>query len=139
MAGGAPQRAGAARERVPRPARAPPPRPARDPDDGRGLGGARRRSAAQRAIGGGVPKIQDAPDAAGGTAVILGTLQAFFAEHQADLIARTLQHLELVALALLAATLFGFPLAVLLRHNRPASSAFLGFAGIVQTVPSLAL
>ncbi len=67
------------------------------------------------------------------------TLMAFFAAHQADLIARTMQHLELVALALLAATLIGLPLAVILRGNRPATSAFLGFAGIVQTVPSLAL
>jgi osmoprotectant transport system permease protein len=69
----------------------------------------------------------------------LKALTAFLVAHQADLIARTMQHLELVALALLAATLFGLPLAVLLRGHRPATSAFLGFAGIVQTVPSLAL
>lgn len=66
-------------------------------------------------------------------------LKAFLLAHQADLIEHTLQHLELVAFALLAAVLLGLPLAVLLRRNGPATSAFLGFAGIVQTVPSLAL
>ena len=69
----------------------------------------------------------------------LNNLTAFVMAHRADLIARTMQHLELVALALLAATLVGLPAAVILRGNRMATSAFLGFAGIVQTVPSLAL
>lgn len=69
----------------------------------------------------------------------LNALTAFFVAHEADLIVRTMQHVELVALALLAACLVGLPLAVILRGNRAATSAFLGFAGIVQTVPSLAL
>ena len=66
-------------------------------------------------------------------------LRNFLLTHQADLTLRTLQHLELVALALLGAVLIGLPMALLLRRSRAAAAAFLGFAGIVQTVPSLAL
>lgn len=66
-------------------------------------------------------------------------LQSFLAAHQADLTRRTLEHLNLVALAMLAAAAVGLPLAVVLRRRRAAAAGFLGFANVVQTVPSLAL
>jgi osmoprotectant transport system permease protein len=52
---------------------------------------------------------------------------------------RTLQHLFLVGSSLLAAILTAIPLGVLSATRPRAGSAVLGLAGIVQTVPSLAL
>ncbi|MES1166922.1 MAG: ABC transporter permease subunit, partial [Pseudomonadota bacterium] len=69
----------------------------------------------------------------------LAALKAFLLAHREDLLTRTSEHLNLVALALLAAAAVGLPLAVLLRHHRGAAAVFLGFAGVIQTVPSLAL
>ncbi len=69
----------------------------------------------------------------------LDALQSFLLAHRTDLMTRTTEHLNLVALALLAAAAVGLPLAVVLRSRRGAATVFLGFAGIIQTVPSLAL
>jgi osmoprotectant transport system permease protein len=69
----------------------------------------------------------------------IAALKAFLLAHRDDLLTRTSEHLNLVALALLAAATVGLPLAVLLRHRRGVAAVFLGFAGVVQTVPSLAL
>ena len=69
----------------------------------------------------------------------LSAFTAFLALHRAELLARTLEHIELVSLALLAAAIIGLPLAVALRRSRPLAAASLGLAGIVQTIPSIAL
>jgi len=66
-------------------------------------------------------------------------LKAFLVAHRDDLVTRTFEHLNLVALALLAAAAIGMPLAITLRARRGAAAVFLGFAGVVQTIPSLAL
>lgn len=67
------------------------------------------------------------------------SIEAFLSAHHADLVQRTIEHVNLVALAMLAATAVGVPLAVAMRGRRTVSTAFLGFANVVQTVPSLAL
>lgn len=59
--------------------------------------------------------------------------------HRIELIARTFEHIELVSLALAAASAIGIPLAVILRRTPPLSAAFLGVASVIQTIPSLAL
>ncbi|HWA07912.1 MAG TPA: ABC transporter permease/substrate-binding protein [Opitutaceae bacterium] len=69
----------------------------------------------------------------------LEAIRTFLLAHRADLATRISEHLNLVALALLAAAAIGLPLAVALRYRRGAATVFLGFAGVVQTVPSLAL
>lgn len=71
--------------------------------------------------------------------MISPTLREFIAMHRNELVTRTLEHVELVALALLAAVALGMPLAIALRRSRPLSAAFVGLASIVQTVPGLAL
>jgi len=71
--------------------------------------------------------------------VSLDAIRSFLLAHRDDLITRTSEHLNLVALALLAAAAVGLPLAVALRRRRGVATLFLGFAGVVQTVPSLAL
>jgi osmoprotectant transport system permease protein len=52
---------------------------------------------------------------------------------------RTLEHLALVAISLSAAILVGIPLGVLAERRRRLGQAVLATAGLVQTIPSLAL
>ncbi len=61
-------------------------------------------------------------------------------ESLAHRIARwTVRHLELVGLSLLLAVLLGIPLGILASRPGPAGPIILGAAGIIQTVPALAL
>jgi osmoprotectant transport system permease protein len=71
--------------------------------------------------------------------MIPDSLHDFLGQHRQELVTRTLEHVELVALALLAAVAIGMPLAIALRRIRPLSASFIGLASVVQTVPSLAL
>jgi osmoprotectant transport system permease protein len=57
----------------------------------------------------------------------------------ARILANTAQHLRLVAISLLAAILVGIPLGLLATHSRPVAAATLSLAGLLQTIPSLAL
>ena len=50
-----------------------------------------------------------------------------------------LEHMALTGLAVLAATLLGVPLGILLTRRRRLAGPVLGLAGVIQTVPSLAL
>jgi osmoprotectant transport system permease protein len=66
------------------------------------------------------------------------------AEAQTQPIARdiardTLRHLELVGASLLASVLFGVPLGILATRSRALAFAATSFAGVLQTIPSLAL
>jgi osmoprotectant transport system permease protein len=56
-----------------------------------------------------------------------------------DLIQLTLEHLELVLSAMAAAILLGVPLGILLTRQPSMRAWLLGFANVMQTVPSLAL
>ena len=49
------------------------------------------------------------------------------------------RHLKLTGIALLLAILFGVGIAVVVHRHRLASSLFLQFTGLLQTVPSIAL
>ena len=57
----------------------------------------------------------------------------------ARLLRRTGEHLFLVAVALLAAVVFAVPLGVLAVKQRRLGQVVLGVAGLLQTIPSLAL
>jgi osmoprotectant transport system permease protein len=63
----------------------------------------------------------------------------FFAEHAQEILQLTGQHLLLVAASTLVAALIGIPLGVASAHRPRLARWVLGFAGIVQTIPSLAL
>jgi len=56
-----------------------------------------------------------------------------------EIAALTLEHLELVAIAMLAAAAIGLPAAVALTRRPAARRWALGFANVAQTIPSLAL
>ncbi len=56
-----------------------------------------------------------------------------------ELIQAFLQHIELVFLSMLIAIAIGVPLGILITRLKPLETPVLGIAGILQTVPSLAL
>ena len=63
----------------------------------------------------------------------------FFRDNYAEILALTLAHLELVGVSIGLALLVGVPTGILLTR-RPALRRFvLGFANVVQTIPSLAI
>jgi osmoprotectant transport system permease protein len=51
----------------------------------------------------------------------------------------TLRHLELAGFSLLLAVIVGVPLGIVASRGGPVGQAILGFASVVQTIPSLAL
>src|SRR5579862_1224815 len=57
----------------------------------------------------------------------------------ADIVKLTAEHLLLVVSALAAAVLLGVPLGIVLTRHPGARRWLLGFANIMQTIPSLAL
>lgn len=56
-----------------------------------------------------------------------------------ELASNVQRHLKLTGIALLLAVVFGVGLAVIVHRHRLASSVFLQFTGLLQTVPSIAL
>jgi osmoprotectant transport system permease protein len=67
------------------------------------------------------------------------TLLEFFSHNSGELLALTFEHLFLVAVSTGIAILIGVPLGILLTRKPSLSKPVLGFANIMQTVPSLAL
>lgn len=63
----------------------------------------------------------------------------FFSRYGAEIIERTTQHLILVGIAIIFAILIGVPLGIVLTRNPKLSQPILGFANVMQTIPSLAL
>ncbi len=66
-------------------------------------------------------------------------LWSFMAEHEAEILSATLEHVELVLIAMTAAILIGVPLGMLIVRRAKLRALALGIAGIFQTIPSLAL
>lgn len=67
------------------------------------------------------------------------TLVEFFSRNSGELVTLTLEHLFLVIVSTGIAILIGVPLGILLTRKPALSKPVLGFANIMQTVPSLAL
>jgi osmoprotectant transport system permease protein len=63
----------------------------------------------------------------------------FLAQNRGQVLELTLEHLWLVGLSTLFATLIGIPLGILIAHRPAFNKPVLGSANIIQTVPSLAL
>jgi osmoprotectant transport system permease protein len=71
---------------------------------------------------------------------LLGRSGTVRPESRSDrLLRRTGEHLSLVGISLFAAILVALPLGILAGHNRRAGQMILGVAGVIQTIPSLAL
>ena len=67
------------------------------------------------------------------------TLWGFMAQQSDKLLTQTLQHIGLTFISLLIAVLIGLPLGIFIARKEKLSVTVLGFAGILQTIPSIAL
>ena len=67
------------------------------------------------------------------------TIREFLARHGGELLGLTVEHLLLVLVSTGLAILIGVPLGIALTRRPALSKPVLGFANIMQTVPSLAL
>src|SRR5260221_1741557 len=61
------------------------------------------------------------------------------AEHEAEILSATMEHVEMVLIAMTAAILIGVPLGMLIVRRAKLRALALGIAEIFQTIPSLAL
>src|SRR6202142_1182242 len=66
-------------------------------------------------------------------------LAAFLSQHGGEIVQATLEHVWLVALAMLLAIAIGVPLGILVTRRPWLSKPILGSANIAETIPSLAL
>jgi osmoprotectant transport system permease protein len=66
-------------------------------------------------------------------------LLQFFAAHRGEIVRSTLEHMSMVTIAVLVATIIGIPLGVLVTRISKLRVPVLGFSNVVQTIPSLAL
>lgn len=64
---------------------------------------------------------------------------AFVRDHADKLLEQTLTHIGLTFVSLLLALLIGLPLGILISRQTKLASSVLGVAGVLQTVPSVAL
>ena len=69
----------------------------------------------------------------------MSALASYFWERRQDILALTAQHLLLVAVSTLLAAAVGIPLGIWLTRRPKLARPILGLAGVVQTIPSLAL
>ena len=67
------------------------------------------------------------------------TLWEFMGQQSDKLATQTLQHIGLTFISLFIAVLTGLPLGIFITRKQQFSGAILGVAGILQTIPSIAL
>jgi len=63
----------------------------------------------------------------------------FLQQESGKLLEQTLQHIGLTFISLLIAVLIGLPLGILITRRKKFAGLVLGIAGILQTIPSIAL
>ena len=63
----------------------------------------------------------------------------FMRQESGKLLTQTLEHVGLTFISLLIAVLIGVPTGILIRKNERLASVVLGFTGVLQTIPSIAL
>lgn len=59
--------------------------------------------------------------------------------HLPEVLSRTVEHLQLTLFSILIAIIIGVPLGILISYIKPLKKPILGFANLVQAVPSIAL
>src|SRR4051812_30550385 len=67
------------------------------------------------------------------------TLIGFMVQQSDKLLSQTLQHIGLTFISLLFAVCIGLPLGILISRRRKLAGAVIGVAGVLQTIPSIAL
>ena len=63
----------------------------------------------------------------------------FFVTHRAEICSTTLEHVELVLIAMAIAVAIAIPLGIFIAQRPAARTVALGIASVFQTIPSLAL
>ncbi|MCB0583963.1 MAG: ABC transporter permease/substrate-binding protein [Phaeodactylibacter sp.] len=69
----------------------------------------------------------------------LTLLWQFLADNRAKLLEQVLEHIGLTFISLLLAAIVAIPLGIFITRRQKLAGGFLGLAGILQTVPSIAL
>lgn len=67
------------------------------------------------------------------------TLWDFMRQQSDKLLEQTIQHIGLTFISLFIAVLIGLPLGIFITRKKQFSGAILGIAGVLQTIPSIAL
>src|ERR1700742_244825 len=67
------------------------------------------------------------------------SLWHFMQQQSGKLLQQTMQHIGLTFISLLIAVLIGLPLGIYITRNKKAAGLVLGVAGVLQTIPSIAL
>ena len=67
------------------------------------------------------------------------TLFDFMRQQSDKLVQQTLQHIGLTFISLLIAVIIGLPLGIWITRKKQFSGIILGIAGVLQTIPSIAL
>jgi osmoprotectant transport system permease protein len=67
------------------------------------------------------------------------SVYTFFSTHSAEIFSTTLQHLQLVVIAMVIAVAVAVPLGILVVQRPGLRTVALGVASVFQTIPSLAL
>src|ERR1700686_1007044 len=69
----------------------------------------------------------------------IGKFKDFVVSRQDQIIKLTIEHIQLTLLAVLIAIIVGIPLGILISRVKKLSGPVIGFANLIQAVPSLAL
>src|SRR6195952_1107447 len=67
------------------------------------------------------------------------TFFEFLGQQGDKILSQTLEHIGLTFTSLLIAVVIGIPLGIFIARNKKWSGAILGVAGVLQTIPSIAL
>ena len=67
------------------------------------------------------------------------SLWSFIIEQRAKLLDQTIAHIGLTFISLFIAVLIGLPLGIFIARKRKAAGIVLNIAGVLQTIPSIAL
>lgn len=63
----------------------------------------------------------------------------YMSQHIDEILTRGLQHIQITLFAIAIAILIGVPLGVLISYVKPMRKPVLGFANVVQAIPSIAI
>jgi len=66
-------------------------------------------------------------------------LFVYMMNNQADILSRLFQHMQLTLLSITIAVAIGVPLGILISYIKPLNKPVLGFANLVQAIPSIAI
>ena len=70
---------------------------------------------------------------------IISEFLIYIIEHRAEILNLLFQHIRLTAFAVIFSIMLGVPFGILIKHVQKLNKPILGFANIIQAIPSMAL